>query len=475
MLHLHRVAKLFGLKAVLRNVSCAFAPGSVTLLVGDNGAGKSTLLRMAAGLSRPSAGEIIRAEHAVVGYVGHATFLYPGLTALENLAFWARLYGVSAERQRLLDLLELVGLAAHAHERAGVFSRGMSQRLNLARVLMRPTDLLLLDEPGTGLDAASRALLREQMIAARNRGACVIVVSHDYADDSPAADRVVALRDGVVAYDGPPSGYVPGMPPEETAAPAAPAATATPERPEPEIAVPAASGEEPPAPGLVTMALSVARKDLLLTLARGSGLVQALLLGLLLLFVFSLAQGVGERLSPQNAAAVFWLSSAFCQVLVFNSLYALEERCASRVGLVLAPAPVQGVWLGKALAGMLLLLLAQLLFLPAAVVFLGQELRGDLPAALGILLLVDMGMCALGSLLGALAQGEAARESLLSILLFPLLIPLLLAGIGVGAQALGAPSPDGPDAWLGLAAAFDAVFAAAGLLLFGFMYTGDDA
>ena len=121
MLHLHRVAKLFGLKAVLRNVSCAFAPGSVTLLVGDNGAGKSTLLRMAAGLSRPSAGEIIRAEHAVVGYVEHATFLYPGLTALENLAFWARLYGVSAERQRLLDLLELVGLAAHAHERAGVF------------------------------------------------------------------------------------------------------------------------------------------------------------------------------------------------------------------------------------------------------------------------------------------------------------------------------------------------------------------
>ena len=375
MLHLHRVAKLFGLKAVLRNVSCAFAPGSVTLLVGDNGAGKSTLLRMAAGLSRPSAGEIIRAEHAVVGYVGHATFLYPGLTALENLAFWARLYGVSAERQRLHDLLELVGLAAHAHERAGVFSRGMAQRLNLARVLMRPADLLLLDEPGTGLDAASRALLREQMIAARNRGACVIVVSHDYADDSPAADRVVALRDGVVAYDGPPSGYVPGMPPEEAAAPAAPA---PPERPEPEIAVPAASGEEPPAPGLATMALSVARKDLLLTLARGSGLVQALLLGLLLLFVFSLAQGVGERLSPQNAAAVFWLSSAFCQVLVFNSLYALEERCASRVGLVLAPAPVQGVWLGKALAGMLLLLLAQLLFLPAAVVFLGQELRGDL-------------------------------------------------------------------------------------------------
>lgn len=466
MLHLHRVAKLFGLKAVLRNVSCTFAPGSITLLVGDNGAGKSTLLRMAAGLSRPSAGEITRAENAVIGYVGHATFLYPGMTALENLAFWARLYGTSTREKDLLALLDQVGLAAHAHERAGVFSRGMAQRLNLARVLMRPADLLLLDEPGTGLDASSRALLREQMRAARDRGACVIVVSHDYADDSVVADRVIALRNGVIAYDGPPSGYTPAALPEKTPPEPSAPTTATEELPDRE-------GES--VPGLFGMALAVARKDLLLTLTRGSGLVQALLLGLLLLFVFSLAQGVGERLSPQNAAAVFWLSSAFCQVLIFNALFALEERCSSRVGLILSPPPIQGVWLGKGLAGMILLLLAQLIFLPATVVFLGQEIQGDWRVALGALLLVDAGMCALGSLLGALAQGEAARESLLSIVLFPLLVPLLLAGISVSAQALGLPAPDGADAWLGLAAAFDAVFAAAGLLLFGFMYTGDDA
>ncbi len=465
MLHLHRVAKLFGLKAVLRNVSCTFTPGSVTLLVGDNGAGKSTLLRMAAGLSRPSAGEITRAENAVIGYVGHATFLYPGMTALENLAFWARLYGTSTREKDLLALLDQVGLSAHAHERAGVFSRGMAQRLNLARVLMRPADLLLLDEPGTGLDASSRALLREQMRAARDRGACVIVVSHDFADDSVVADRVVALRNGVIAYDGPPSGYIPGALPEET----------PPEPPAPTTATELPDREGESVPGLPGMALAVARKDLLLTLTRGSGLVQALLLGLLLLFVFSLAQGVGERLSPQNAAAVFWLSSAFCQVLIFNALFALEERCSSRVGLILSPPPIQGVWLGKGLAGMILLLLAQLIFLPATVVFLGQEIQGDWRVALGALLLVDAGMCALGSLLGALAQGEAARESLLSIVLFPLLVPLLLAGISVSAQALGLPAPDGADAWLGLAAAFDAVFAAAGLLLFGFMYTGDDA
>ena len=212
---------------------------------------------------------------------------------------------------------------------------------------------------------------------------------------------------------------------------------------------------------MLRLTLAVARKDLSLTLARGSGLIQALLLGLLLLFVFSLSQGIGERMSPQAAAAVFWLSSAFCQVLIFNQLYALEEANNARLGLLLCPAPIQGVWLGKAAAGLTLLLLAQVIFLPA------------LPG-LAALLLVDLGMCALGSLLGALAQGQAARESLLSIVLFPLLTPLLLAGIGVGAQTLGAASPDGPGGWLGVACAFDAVFLGAGLLLFSFIYTGDE-
>ena len=225
---------------------------------------------------------------------------------------------------------------------------------------------------------------------------------------------------------------------------------------------------------MLRLMLAMARKDLSLTLARGSGLVQALLLGLLLLFVFSLSQGIGERMAPQGAAAVFWISSAFCQVLIFNQLYALEEVNNSRLGLLLCPAPVQAVWLGKGCAGLVLLVLAQIVFLPAAVVFLGQDLSGPLPEALLALVLTDIGMCALGSLLGALAQGQAARESLLSIVLFPLLTPLLLAGISVGAQALGAPNPDGPEAWLGVAAAFDAVFLGAGLLLFGYIYAGDE-
>lgn len=477
VLRLVGVAKAWGGRAVLRGIDRAFTAGSLTLVAGGNGAGKSTLLRLAAGLSRPTLGEVVRDESVVVGHVGHATFLYPDLTALENLAFWARAYGLDADGGRLMSLLERVNLAPFAHERAGKFSRGMAQRLNLARVLMQDAGILLLDEPGTGLDAASRDVLHAEMIAARNRGACVLLVSHDYAEDSPAADAVVVLADGRIAYDGPPDGYDPrgAEKDAETARPVAAVQApqhAAPQRDEGNDAPPA-----PPAPpGLLPFALAVARKDLLLTLVRGGALIQALLLGLLLVFVFSLSQDVGERLSPRSAAAVFWLSSMFCQVLFFNGLYALEERCSARIGLVLAPGPAAGVWLGKALAGLLLLMTAQLVLLPASMVFLGQDLAGDLPPAiLGTVLLADAGMCVLGSLLGALSQGGGARESLLSVILFPLLTPLLLAGVSVGAAAFGSPSPDGPESWFGMAAAFDAVFAAAGLLLFAFMYTGDDS
>ena len=209
MLQLVRVAKTYGVKVIFKDVSCAFAPGSVSLLVGGNGAGKSTLMRVMAGLSRPSAGEARLAEHVRVGYLGHATFLYPGLTALENLAFWRDACGLAFSRKDLMAALERVGLEAHAQERAGVFSRGMAQRLNLARILMQEPNLLLLDEPGTGLDASSLALLRREVVEARSREACVILISHDLAGDAPLADRLLALDGRRLAYDGPPAGYRP--------------------------------------------------------------------------------------------------------------------------------------------------------------------------------------------------------------------------------------------------------------------------
>lgn len=222
------------------------------------------------------------------------------------------------------------------------------------------------------------------------------------------------------------------------------------------------------------LALAMALKDVRLTLFRSAGLVQALLLGLLLVFMFSLSQKAGERVSAQTAATIFWLASAFCQVLVFNAVYAYEETAGQRLGLLLAPAPAAAVWLGKAMAGFVLIFLSQLVFLPATAVFLAQEPTHCLAEGLAMLVLADAGLAALGSLLGALAQGQAARESLLSLLVFPLLVPLLLSAISVFAAVFGDAAPDGAGSWLGFAGAFDAIFLGAGLLLFRFIYTGEE-
>lgn len=225
---------------------------------------------------------------------------------------------------------------------------------------------------------------------------------------------------------------------------------------------------------MLKAALLIAGKDLRLTMGRGSALVQALLLGLLLIFVFSLSLPPGQRMTPQSAAAVFWLASAFCQVLIFSSLYALEEGNGQRQGLLLAPVPAQSIWLGKALAGLALLLCAQLLFVPATVVFLGQSLSELWPLGLAMLIVGDVGIMALGSLLGALSQGQSARESLLSIVLFPLLCPLLLGGIRIASAVFSGLLQEGAADWFGIALAFDAIFSAAALLLFPAVYNADD-
>lgn len=218
----------------------------------------------------------------------------------------------------------------------------------------------------------------------------------------------------------------------------------------------------------------IAAKDLRLAAGGGQGLVQAVLLGLLLIFLFSLSRPTNELVSPQAASAIFWLASAFGLVLVFNDLFSLEEAQGCRLGLLSSPAPEHSVWLGKGLAGFALLLLSQAVFLPASAVFLGQDIKGDWGVLLLALVGVDWGLAALGALLGALAQGQGARESLFSVILFPLLLPVLLGGIRIFAGCFsGEPAMD-QNLWSGVIVAFDAVFTAAGAFLFPFLYTGEE-
>ena len=195
LLELRGVTKAFGPRLLFRRIDVALMPGTLSLLAGANGAGKSTLMRIMAGLTRPDAGTVMRrVSDDKLGYMAHATFLYPGLDAEENLMFWARAAGLDQPAERTKKALETVGLSRHAHERAGIFSRGMAQRLNLARLLLAEPSLILLDEPATGLDASSRRMLMDLMLQERDKGSAVLWISHNTDDDARHADRILTLE-----------------------------------------------------------------------------------------------------------------------------------------------------------------------------------------------------------------------------------------------------------------------------------------
>lgn len=204
VLTVKRAAKFYGQKLVFKEISCHVEPGRIMLIAGPNGAGKSTLMRIMAGLSKPSAGEVaLNLEPEQVAYLGHATFIYPGLTALANLRFWGTMYGLSPSKEELMALLRRVGLERAAEEKAGAFSRGMAQRLNLARIYLVKPKLIFLDEPGTGLDPKSLSGLREEIRGFRENGTSVVWISHHVQEDTALADTVLAIGGKKTEYFGP--------------------------------------------------------------------------------------------------------------------------------------------------------------------------------------------------------------------------------------------------------------------------------
>ena len=201
--------KRFGRAVALRGVDFEIADGTSLALLGPNGAGKSTLLRLIAGLARPTAGTLRiagddshqRTTRARIGYIGHATLLYPALTARENLIFAARCYGLPDPAERADALLADEGLAPVADRAAGGFSRGMAQRLAIARGLVHDPNVVLLDEPFTGLDRNAAERFAKRIEGMRRDGRTLVLVSHDVRFAAQVADAAIVLSDGRIARD----------------------------------------------------------------------------------------------------------------------------------------------------------------------------------------------------------------------------------------------------------------------------------
>ena len=205
------VEKWYGPLPAVRGIEFTLAPGEFLTVFGPNGAGKTTLLRILCGAVRPTRGEVTVGGDEVasdaarrrIGLLSHQTFLYPGLSAAENLDFYARLYGLPRRRERVEEALVSVGLQDRRGDRVRTFSRGMQQRLALARTLLHGPSVVLLDEPYTGLDPHAAAMLRTVLERLKDGRTTVVLVTHNLSQGLEQADRVVVQVGGRWVSDEP--------------------------------------------------------------------------------------------------------------------------------------------------------------------------------------------------------------------------------------------------------------------------------
>ena len=209
MIEVKKLVKRFGLKTVLRGLDFQVQEGEFVALLGPNGAGKTTFLRILASLSRPSMGAIRIAGYNLpgqasavrrrLGVVSHLPLLYGDLTAEENLRFYGRMYDVPGLGARIDEVLEMVGLSARRRDLVRTFSRGMQQRLAIGRAILHDPDVLLFDEPHTGLDQDACDMLDTLLREVAARGRTVVMTSHDLARVEDLAGRFDVLSRGVIS------------------------------------------------------------------------------------------------------------------------------------------------------------------------------------------------------------------------------------------------------------------------------------
>ena len=211
MINVHGLTKSFGPRAALVGVDLGVDAGEFVTLVGPNGAGKTTLLRILATLTKPTKGSVRIAgldpvkngEQArrLIGFLSHHTLLYNDLTAEQNLNFYAQMYDLDNASARIADLLEQVRLTARRRDLVRTFSRGMQQRLSVARAVLHRPQVLLLDEPYTGLDPNAAQVLTDLLAELAGEGCTVLLTTHNLERGLALGQRMLVLSQGRIVYD----------------------------------------------------------------------------------------------------------------------------------------------------------------------------------------------------------------------------------------------------------------------------------
>ena len=452
VLTLNRLSVGFGRRHVLRNVSLSLRAGERVALLGPNGAGKTTLLRTLATLQPPLGGsthiggaDVAKHKRAVrrhIGFVGHTPHLIGHLTARENLAFLASLYGVADADSRVAEALQVVGLADLADRRARELSRGQLQRLSLAAAALHRPAVVLLDEPDASLDRdAVRAL--PAMLDALCPGSAVLLSTHDPEVAAQAAGRrVVVDRGRAVEHDS-----------VETSPPTQP------------------SPPETTGASFFAAAWTLLRKDTLVEWRAREQAPALLAFTLLITVLFDMAFVIlAQADAPAVAAGVAWSTLLLVASLSGVRLFGSERDANTLTCLRLAPIDQSAVFVAKYVvlaAHVLAVGLVQLVLLSALLDL--QLLQGGMFATLG---LVTIALSAVTAMQSALALESRAREVLMPLLAVPLAIPVMLAGVGATLETLQGAPAGGAAPWLGLLAVVAAVFLALSVLLYPYAVDG---
>jgi heme exporter protein A len=211
MIEIKKLTKQADNKRILRGVDLSIKKGETVAILGPNGAGKSTLLKVLATLIKPTSGRVVINEmdlkknhiqiKKIMGYLPHSSLLYDHYSPLENLVFFGNIYDVKNVEQRAVELVKEVGLSFFLNEPVKNFSRGMIQRIAIARAIVHEPEILLLDEPHTGLDQGAISILNNVILSMKQKGTTTLMVTHDFKQAAEICDRIIIVKNGKIVDD----------------------------------------------------------------------------------------------------------------------------------------------------------------------------------------------------------------------------------------------------------------------------------
>lgn len=483
------VSRSFARRRVLRDVTFDAEAGRMVGLLGPNGAGKSTLLHILSGQMEPSRG-LVRYDGRLapaqarghVGVLGHEPQVYGELSARENLRLFATLAGCADGDAAVTRGLRAARVDDRADEPVERFSRGMRQRLAFERAVLHGPAVLLLDEPFTGLDDESVGQLLARLHALVAAGTLVMLATHDldlvdgHLDEAYLlrAGRLLRLPDGGPlreAYRQALHGGTTAATPAATATPAAAAAPATP-APQPGAARGAEDVADADLRAIVRTALAMVTKDVRIEWRQREGFLTTLFFAVSCVLVFSFGLIQEGRSVPDVGPAVLWVAMAFAGTLAMARTFERERSAGTLAAVLTSPAPRAGVYLGKWLALVVLLLTVDVVLLPLVSLFFQMPLASRWPQVVPMVLAGTAGYAAVGTLFAAMLSRTRTRDVLLPVLLYPMTVPVMIGGVRGTAAAMAEPYVAGQvGMWLALLLCFGAVFVTLSLWTFDALMT----